>query len=83
MKEITIREIRQNPAQMISDLEAGESYALMKYRRKIANVVPEQSSSSIIPPRKTGGAHTVSLPRYGDRDADQVDELLNELRGDR
>lgn len=81
MKEITIRELRQNPAEMVRNLEAGEPYALTMYRRTVAMIFPVQSSTTVAPPRRRDGANTAAIPRHELCSASSVDDLLADEKG--
>ena len=82
MKTVSVRELRQNPAQMLRDVEAGESYTITSYNRPIARVEPVASSTQIIPPKRTGRPALEPLPRHELRTAASIDELLDDLRGE-
>lgn len=82
MKTVSVRELRQNPSQMLRDVEAGESYVITSYNRPIARVEPTASSTQIIPPKRTGRPRLAALPKHELRSAASVDELLDELRGE-
>lgn len=82
MKNVSVRELRQNPAQMLRDVESGESYTITSYNRPIARVEPVAASTQIIPPKRTGRPNLASLPRHELRTAASIDELLDDLRGE-
>ncbi|ERG65435.1 hypothetical protein L332_13420 [Agrococcus pavilionensis RW1] len=81
MKTVSVRELRQNPAQMLRDVESGERCTIASYDRPIARVEPVASSTRLIPPKRTGRPNLASLPRHELRTAASIDELLDDLRG--
>ncbi|SFS18182.1 Antitoxin Phd_YefM, type II toxin-antitoxin system [Agrococcus baldri] len=81
MKTISVRELRQNPMQMLRDVEAGESYTITSYNRPVARVEPTASSTRIIPSKRTGRPNLSALPKHELRTAESMDELLDDLRG--
>lgn len=40
MKTVTVAQLRQNPAPTLADVERGEEYVVLRYRREIARIVP-------------------------------------------
>ncbi|MBU3064188.1 type II toxin-antitoxin system prevent-host-death family antitoxin [Nocardia sp. NEAU-G5] len=83
MKSISVGELRQNPAEMIADVEAGEVYELTKHSQRVGFIVPATSSAHIIAPRKgTGGARTRRIARHELRSAATIDELLESEKGE-
>lgn len=82
VKTVSVRELRQNPSQMLRDVEAGESYTITSYNRPIARVEPTASSTQIIPPKRTGRPNLTAPPRHELRSAGSIDELLDDLRGE-
>lgn len=83
MKSITVGDLRQNPAAMLADVEAGEVYELTKHNRRVAFIVPAVSSATIIPRRTNEPARTRELPWHELRSASSMDELLAAEREDR
>ncbi|WP_405216588.1 type II toxin-antitoxin system Phd/YefM family antitoxin [Agrococcus sp. Ld7] len=81
MRTVSVRELRQNPAQMLRDVEAGESYTITSHNRPIARVEPVGSSTQITPPKRTGRPNLASLPPHELRSAETIDEILDDLRG--
>jgi antitoxin (DNA-binding transcriptional repressor) of toxin-antitoxin stability system len=83
VKTISVGELRQNPADMVADVEAGEVYALMKHNRRVGFIVPAASSAAFIAPRAAaGGARTRSIVRHELRTAATIDELLESDKGE-
>lgn len=83
MKTISVGELRQNPAEMVADVEAGEVYELTKHNRRVGFIVPSMSSTRIIAPRAAGrGARTRDIARHQLRSAATIDELLESEKGD-
>jgi len=83
MKTISVGELRQNPAEMVADVESGEVYELTKHNQRVGFIVPATSSAHIIAPRAVaGGARTRDIPRHELRSATTIDELLESEKGD-
>lgn len=82
MKTISVRELRQNPAQMLRDVEAGESYTITSHNRPIARVEPTVSSTQVMPRKRTGRPKLSALPEHELRTAGSIEELLDDLRGE-
>ncbi|MQY23158.1 type II toxin-antitoxin system Phd/YefM family antitoxin [Nocardia macrotermitis] len=83
MKTISVGELRQNPAEMVADVESGEVYELTRHNQRVGFIVPATTSSHLIAPRATeGGAHTRDIARHELRSAASVDELLESEKGD-
>lgn len=81
MKSISVGELRQNPAAMISDLEGGESYALTRHNHRIGTIVPTASSAVLIPRKATGPARTRDIPRHELTSASTIEQLLDDEKG--
>lgn len=82
MKTISVGDLRQNPTQMLDEVESGEVYALTRHNREVARIVPSESSARVIPPKRTGRPRVRSLPRVELPDEITVEDLLAELKGD-
>lgn len=82
MKTVSVRELRQNPAAMLREVEAGESYTVTSYNRPIARIEPIVSSTQIIPPKRSGKPKLSEMPRHELRTAGSVEELLEDMKGD-
>lgn len=83
MKTISVGELRQNPTDMVADVESGEVYELTKHNRRVGFIVPATSPTHIITPRvATGGARTRTIMRHELRSASTIDELLESEKGD-
>lgn len=82
VKTVSVRELRQNPSQMLRDVEAGESYTITSYNRPIARVEPTVSSTQIVPPKRTGRPNLAALAKHDLRSAGSIEELLDDLRGE-
>jgi len=82
MKSISVGELRQNPTRMLDEVEAGESYRVTRHHRDIAHIVPVVSSAAVIPARRTGPADTSSLTRVELPNGLEMDEFLDDLKGD-
>lgn len=83
MKTISVGELRQNPTQMLADVEAGETYRVTRHNREVARVIPVVPGVELIPAKKRGGAKTRELPVVELRTATSVDELIADLKDDR
>lgn len=81
MKTITVGQLRQNPTEMLADVEAGAVYQITKHNREIGRVVPAGTESVLIPSKKSGRSHTSGLSRVELRTAASIDELLDEVKG--
>lgn len=82
MKSISVGELRQNPSDMISDVEAGEVYELTRHHHRVGYVVPAVSSAQIIRRAVDAGAKTSSIARHELRTAGSIDELLDSEKGE-
>ncbi len=82
MKSISVGELRQNPSEMIADVESGEVYELTRHNHRVGYIVPAASSARIIERKVAGPARTSELPRRELRTASSIDELLESEKGD-
>jgi antitoxin StbD len=82
VKTISVGELRQNPAEMVADVESGEVYELTKHNQRVGFIVPATSSTHLMTPRATSGAHTRDIARHELRSAATIDELLESEKGD-
>lgn len=80
MKTITIGQLRQNPAPMLADVEAGETYQITRHSREIARIVPRDHALELLPPKSGAGSHLSRLPRHELRTAASIDDLLEDER---
>lgn len=80
MKAITLGQLRQDPAPMLADVEAGETYQVTRHRREIAGIVPRDHALELLRAKRRGGARLSRLPRHELRTASSIDELLDEER---
>ncbi|RBY83863.1 type II toxin-antitoxin system prevent-host-death family antitoxin [Geodermatophilus sp. TF02-6] len=91
METISHREMRNNSAEVLRRVEAGETLLVTNHGRPVALLSPAPASrqdryeelvavGEIIPARRRGWAQ---LPPPRDLPGPSVDELLAELRGDR
>lgn len=84
MKKISVGELRQNPSAMLAEVEAGASYQITRHNREIGRIVPPQAGVSLTPARHRGKITFPSLPgEYSAPTPSQLDELLDDMRGDR
>lgn len=82
MKTITVGQLRQNPTEMLADVEAGETYRITRHNREVGRVVPPAEDSVLIPAKRPGRARVLHLPRHDLRTAESVDALLEEMKGE-
>ncbi|QAY61205.1 type II toxin-antitoxin system prevent-host-death family antitoxin [Microbacterium protaetiae] len=82
MKSVSVRELRQNPAGMLRDVEAGETYAITSRNRQIARIEPIVASTQVIPAKREGRPQLAERSPHTVRTAASVDELLDDLKGD-
>ncbi|MGB4777101.1 type II toxin-antitoxin system Phd/YefM family antitoxin [Microbacterium sp.] len=82
MNTITVGQLRQNPTQMLADVEAGATYTITRHNQEIARVVPVQQIPGLIPAKRTGPSHLADRPRLTLRTAESVEQLLEEMKGD-
>jgi prevent-host-death family protein len=80
MKTITVGQLRQNPTEMLSDVEAGETYRITRHDHEIARVVPLAPALTLVPRRRAAGSRLSDLPRHELRTAASIDELLADER---
>lgn len=82
MKTVSVRELRQNPAEMLRDVEAGETYAITSHNRPIARIEPIATSTQVIPAKRRGRPQLAARPPHALRTAKSIDELLDDLKGE-
>ncbi|HET8928186.1 MAG TPA: type II toxin-antitoxin system prevent-host-death family antitoxin [Microbacterium sp.] len=82
MKSITVGQLRQNPTQMLTEVEAGATYRITRHNREVGRIIPSASGSELIPAKKRGPARTSSLAPLEVQTAESLDELINEMRGE-
>lgn len=80
MKTITVGQLRQNPTEMLSDVEAGETYRITRHDHEVARVVPLAPGLALIPRRRATGSRLSGLSRHELRTAGSIDELLADER---
>lgn len=80
MKTITVGQRRQNPTDVLNSVESGETFAVTRYNREIARIVPSQHPLTLIPAKTKRGTRLASLPRHELRSADSIDKLLADER---
>ena len=84
MKSITVGQLRQNPTQMLAEVEAGETYRITRHDHEVGRIVPPTPGIATIPARHRGQVQLPDLPTsYRPRTVQELDELLDDLRGDR
>lgn len=80
MKTITVGQLRQNPTQMLDEVEAGEVFVVTRHHREIARIVPRDPAAVLVPPKREGGSQLRALERHDLRTAVSIDELLDHDR---
>jgi prevent-host-death family protein len=80
MKSITVGQLRQNPTEMLADVEAGETYRITRHDREIARVVPLEPLLALTPRKRASGSRLGELSRHPLRTAASIDELLADER---
>lgn len=80
MKTITIGQLRQNPAPMLADVEAGETYQITRHSREIARIVPRDNALELLPAKRRTGSRLAQLDRHDLRTASSIDELIDDER---
>ena len=81
MKTIGVRQLRQNPSQMIQDVKNGEPYSLTERGNEIGVIVPS-AAPLVAPPRRSHGAHTRVTARRALAAAGSVDQHVDEMKGE-
>lgn len=82
MKTVTVGQLRQNPTEVLAEVEAGATYTITRHGQVIGRIVAPGGAADITPPKKTGGAQTRSLDRVELTSAASIDELIDDARGD-
>ncbi|OMC31806.1 hypothetical protein A5740_14045 [Mycobacterium sp. GA-1841] len=82
MKTVTVGQLRQNPTDVLADVEAGTTYAITRHSHVIGHIIPPNKTLDIAPPKKSGAAHTQSLERVELTSAASIDDLIDDARGD-
>jgi len=82
MKTVTVGQLRQNPTNMLAEVEAGATYRITRHNREIGRIVPPGSGVVLVPAKKSGRSRTSELPRHEVRTAESIDALLDELKGE-
>lgn len=82
MKTVTVGQLRQNPTEVLAQVEAGATYAITRHSQVIGRIVPAGGTFDITAPKKTGAAQTRSLDRVQLSSAASIDDLIDDARGD-
>lgn len=82
MNTITVGRLRQNPTEMLKEVAAGATYSVIRHGREVGRIIPPSPLMGLIPPKRSRGASTVTLPPLEPCDGMSVEELLEETRGD-
>ncbi len=82
MKTVTVGQLRQNPTEVLAEVEAGATYAITRHSHVIGRLVPATGVPEMTPPKKFGAAQTRSLDRVELTTAASIDDLIDEARGD-
>lgn len=56
MKTITVGQLRQNPTAMLAEVEAGETYRIIRHDHEVARVVLFGAGVALTPRRRSGGS---------------------------
>ncbi|CAB4743685.1 unannotated protein [freshwater metagenome] len=82
MRIITQRELRNDNAAVMRDVEAGESFLVTKHGKPVARVVPAGAEELPVakPAIRTGGFGRLARVRI---EGTTTREVLDDLRGDR
>ncbi len=83
MKWITVGQLRQNPTAALAEVESGETYRITRHSREIGRIVPVGPGAGLIPAKKHGPANLSALPKHELRTAGSIEELLDDMRGER
>lgn len=84
MKTITVGELRQNPTAMLAEVEAGETYRITRHNHEVGRIVPPQPGMPLVPAKHRKGIRLPQLPAsYASLTASALDDLLEDMRGDR
>lgn len=82
MKTVTVGQLRQNPTEVLAEVEAGATYAITRHNHVIGRIVPPNGAPEIAPPKKSGAAQTHLLERVELTSAASIDDLIEDARGD-
>lgn len=82
MKTVTVGQLRQNPTEVLADVEAGTTYTITRHGHVIGCIVAPNGAADITPPKKSGAAQTHLLDRVELTSAASIDELIDDARGD-
>ncbi len=82
MKSVTVGQLRQNPTQMLAEVEAGATYRITRHNHEIGRIVPPGNETVLVPAKKRGWSRTRLLPHHEIRTAESVDTLLDEMKGE-
>lgn len=82
MKTISTRELRQNPSQMVHDVQSGEVYSLTLHGRQVGTIVPVQAPVRIVPPKRTDPVDTSVFVRHEVETAESIEDLLEDMKGE-
>lgn len=82
MKTVTVGQLRQNPTEVLAEVEAGAAYAITRHGHVIGRIIPPNGAADIVPPKKSGAAQTHLLDRVELTSASSIDDLLDGVRGD-
>ncbi|QAY59413.1 type II toxin-antitoxin system Phd/YefM family antitoxin [Microbacterium protaetiae] len=82
MKTITVGQLRQNPTEMLADVESGATYRITRHDREVGRVVPPGSGAVLTPPKKPGPARTSRLEQMDVETAESLDALIDEMKSD-
>jgi len=83
VKTISVGELRQNPTQMLREVESGETYVITRHGREVGRVVPPTPRLDVVFPAKHRlTTRLADRPRVALKTAASVDELIEDMKGD-
>lgn len=82
MKTVTVGQLRQNPTEVLAEVEAGATYAITRHGHAIGRIVPPSEAPDITPPKKSVAARTRSLDRVELSSTASIGDLIDDARGD-
>lgn len=81
MKTVTVGQLRQNPTEVLADVEAGGIYAITRHNRVIGRIVPADAAAEMTLPKRNGPAQTRRLDRVELTTAASIDDLIDDAKG--
>lgn len=78
---MTVGQLRQNPTEVLADVEAGATYAISRHGHVIGRIVPLTGAPDLTPPKRSSAARTRLLDRVELTSAASIDDLIDDARG--